>query len=305
MLFVDDFIRQSLELNLFFLRIMKEHSFFLEAGFTPKDSGLAQRGDNLRELFTGLLTETIALSNGAISPLVKHSGELVSPFTISAEKATTFYTGVALNPDVTAAEAHIAPNHGQAYPEGLEFAVRDLNSRILPAVSSLINYMNNILNGMLSCNLFTFNYPLLIDHIRRESRLYHRMLYRLQHGIQLDIAREAIEQQRFWNRIMAEHAKFIRGLLDPTEEALFRTADNFGKEFDVLTAQSITLNDNIFNITEDDLRATIGIRNFKAQGTSGLLNCQIRSIIVPLLADHTLREANHYLRLLETYKKTL
>lgn len=32
-----DFVRQSLELHLFFARIMKEHSFFIEAGFTPKD----------------------------------------------------------------------------------------------------------------------------------------------------------------------------------------------------------------------------------------------------------------------------
>ena len=28
--------------------------------------------------------------------------------------------------------------------------------------------------------------------------------------------------------------------------------------------------------------------------------CQIRSVILPLLADHVLREANHYLRLLTT-----
>lgn len=33
-----DFVRQSLELHLFFARIMKEHSFFLQAGFTPKDT---------------------------------------------------------------------------------------------------------------------------------------------------------------------------------------------------------------------------------------------------------------------------
>ena len=32
------FIRQSLEFHLFFARIMKEHSFFLQVGFTPKNS---------------------------------------------------------------------------------------------------------------------------------------------------------------------------------------------------------------------------------------------------------------------------
>lgn len=35
----------SLEIHLFFSRIMKEHSFFLEAGFTPKDSSLANEAE--------------------------------------------------------------------------------------------------------------------------------------------------------------------------------------------------------------------------------------------------------------------
>lgn len=79
----------------------------------------------------------------------------------------------------------------------------------------------------------------------------------------------------------------------------------FANQFDALTAESINVNDGIYNITEESLRATINIRNFKSQGTAGLLNCEIRSIIVPLLADHTLREANHFLRLLRTFRKKL
>lgn len=73
---------------------------------------------------------------------------------------------------------------------------------------------------MLSCRIFTFNYPLLIDHIRREARLYNTLLYRVQNGIEVDIAQEIIEQETFWNQIMAEHALFVRGLLDTTEDAL-------------------------------------------------------------------------------------
>ena len=43
------------------------------------------------------------------------------------------------------------------------------------------------------------------------------------------------------------------------------------------------------------------ISKFKAQGTQGLVECKIKSIIIPLLGDHTLREANHYLRLLKIF----
>ena len=40
-------------------------------------------------------------------------------------------------------------------------------------------------------------------------------------------------------------------------------------------------------------------RDFKQAGVEGIEICKIKSIILPLLADHVLREANHYLRLLE------
>ena len=39
-------------------------------------------------------------------------------------------------------------------------------------------------------------------------------------------------------------------------------------------------------------------KDFKQAGTEGIAACKIRSIILPLLADHVLREANHYIRLL-------
>lgn len=59
----------------------------------------------------------------------------------------------------------------------------------------------------------------------------------------------------------------------------------------------------VSQVTANSLEATTAIRDFKAQGTEGILNCQVKSIIIPLLGDHTLREANHFLRLLKSYEK--
>lgn len=40
MLSNEEFIRQSLELNFVFLRIMKEHAIFIQGGLTPKNQAL-------------------------------------------------------------------------------------------------------------------------------------------------------------------------------------------------------------------------------------------------------------------------
>jgi hypothetical protein len=304
-----NFIRQSLELHLFFARIMKEHSFFLEIGFTQKDSSYIQQANNFRIEFDRLLAEVIALSNGVVSQSVLKSGEVVTPFTLNAERASTYFTAVRIPTNLTEAELGLSGNDSLVICNSmLEEKVFKLNHKALGLTKSLAQFKTTLLSDVLACRIFTGNYPLLIDHILREAKFYFQLVQRLQNREQINLEKEAYEQETFWNRIMAEHSKFIRGFLDPTENDLMNTANNFANEFDNLTIESKEAMDKmipISKVTEDSLKATIEISKFKAQGTQGLVECKIKSIIIPLLADHTLREANHYLRLLKIFNKTI
>ena len=123
----------------------------------------------------------------------------------------------------------------------------------------------------------------------------------LQNRENISGASELVEHEIFWNRIMGEHALFIRGLLDPTEGELINTANDFGNEFAELTRKAIAASEQaalLPGVTRESFDAAVGIRDFKNAGTEGLLNCSIKAIAVPLLGDHVLREANHYLRIL-------
>lgn len=305
MLSSNEFIRQSLELHLFFARIMKEHSFFLEAGFTQRDVNLICQADAFRMEFDGLLAEVISLSNGIVSPSVLQSGEVVTQFTLKAEMATAYFTGVHIPTNLTQAEAGLMSDGSMMVNPMIEQRVFMINQRAIGLIKSLAQFKTMLLSKVLSCHIFTTNYPLLIDHILREAKLYLMMVQRLQNREEIDLEREAYEQEAFWNRIMAEHSKFIRGLLDPSENELIDTANNFGNEFDKLTQEAIDAMDKtipISKVTDDSLKATIEIQKFKTQGTQGLVECKIKSIIIPLLGDHTLREANHYLRLLKIFE---
>lgn len=299
-----EFVRQSLELHLFFARIMKEHSFFLEIGFTPKDTKFIQHADELRMQFDELLADVIALSNGVVSPEVLLSGEVFTQYTLEAEKVSGFYTGVKIPTRLTEAELGLRGGT-EIIDRTFDRRVAMINRRAITLLDDIIQFKNTILTEVLVCRMFTVNYPLLIDHIMREARLYRHLVIRLQRRDEINMEREAFEQEYFWNRIMAEHSKFIRGLLDPTEDELFNKANNFGKEFDQLTMEAKEAMDrtrSIKDVTEESLRATEEIRKFKAQGTEGILGCKVKSIIIPLLADHTVREASHYLRLLKIFE---
>ncbi|ACQ55219.1 hypothetical protein RSJ2_458 [Clostridium botulinum] len=286
---------------------MKEHSFFLQIGFTPKDSRLMRQANAFRMEFDRLLADAIYLSNGVVSNSVLQSGEVVTPFTLKAEMASAYFTGVNIPIRLTEAEEGLMGDTSTKVNPMLEEKVSMLNQRAMGLTRALAQFKTKILSDVICCRIFTVNYPLLIDHILREAKFYFQLVRRLQNREEINLEKEAYEQETFWNRIMAEHSKFIRGLLDPTEDELIKTANNFANEFDELTEEAKEAMDNamaISKVTDDSLKATIEIKKFKAQGTQGLVECKIKSIIIPLLGDHTLREANHYLRLLKIFEKS-
>ena len=288
-----DFVRESLELHLFFGRIMKEHSIFLEAGFVAKDAAFAIQADMFKSQFAEVLQEAVTLANGVVSEETLNSGESITDKTLRAEQITE--------------ELRLTPNSGINQSK-LEGQVTALNQKAIGLTNALVQFKTKILDGMLKCKLFTFNFPLLIIHIRREALLYINKLERLQRHMVVDFVQEAIEEEKFWNRQMAEHAKFISHLLDPTESDLIIKANNLAVQFDRLE-QIVQGGEEgtktLGQITQETIMSTRALRDFKAAGTDGLLACKIKSIIIPLLADHVLREANHYLRILNRSKRDL
>ena len=297
------YVTLSLELHLFFARIMKEHALFLEAGFMPKDSKFASEADYYKKEFERLLSSAVNMSNGMIRPNVLQSGEIITDFTLGTEQKTQNLTGININQNITVQESKLHSESNPQVSPNLVRNVSQLNANAKKLLNGLISFKQRILEGVLSCKLFTANYPLLIEHILREAKLYLSLVNDLENRVDID-AKDVRETELFWDQIMMEHALFIRGLLDPSEEALIDTADEFADEFKDLIEMAQTMTTaTINNVTDETLNQTIELKNFKQAGTDGIARCKIRSIILPLLADHVLREANHYIRLLETYKQ--
>ena len=294
---VNRYITKSLELNLFFGRIMKEHALFLTAGFTPADESFAEKSKHFLRQFDALLNEAITLSSCGISKEVLRSGELVTEFTELAEMQTQQFTGIPINKELTQRTLCLTPGERlSGNPAQLQCAVHKLNRTALILLDDLINFKETILQCVLKCEMFTMNYPLLIEHILREAKLYRKYVEILEKEGDLPdcIVRD---NEHFWNQIMMEHAQFIRGLLDPCETKLLDAADDFARKYCALLEASRCA--HCRTITDESLAQTVKFRDFKAAGTQGIQQCKIRSVILPLLADHVLREANHYIRLLQ------
>lgn len=291
----NNYVSKSLELHLFFGRIMKEHALFLRAGFTPANTSFSNKAEFYKREFEKLLSDAVSLSEGNVSGEVLRSGELVTEFTAVAEKQTEAFTAIPIDKTITARELQLSDSLNGNADTQLRCRVQQLNQRALELLDGLISFKKLILENVLNCRMFTMNYPLLIDHIIREAKLYREYVQMLEKNGCLgnDSMREI---ECFWNRIMMEHALFIRGLLDPSESDLIDMADGFAGDYSGLLETCRSAHDR--TMTRNALDETVKFRDFKMAGTQGITECGIRSVILPLLADHVLREANHYIRLL-------
>ena len=294
-----EYVRASLETHLFFGRIMKEHALFLQAAFPAGEVEYRKKADCFRQKFEKLLEQAVVLSDGVVGREVLSSGEVVTEFTENAECQTRRLTKIPIDIQITRAEGRLQAGCGNCPNRRMTQRVSQLNQEILYALNGLIAFKEKVLQEVLSCNLYTSNYPLLVEHILHEAEMYRQMIIRLEENGCNPIM-DVQETENFWNHIMMEHGMFIRGGLDPTECALMEKANDFVGDYCTLVGEAETRKCcGLHELTEKALKLTEEFRDFKAAGTQGITGCEIRSVILPLLADHVLREANHYLRILK------
>ncbi len=294
-----NYVITSLSLHLFFSRIMKEHAFFLETGFMPRDAAFAKEANYHKTHFEKLLTHTVEISNGLLPSHMTESGEFVTRHTLKAEKQTQFLTGISIDQSITVAENVLKTCENPKITQGIIHQVKQLNRHALRLLNGIISFKERILTNMLSCQMAVNVYPTFMSHIIHEAKMYRKCIRCIETKPHSDCNTRKQEQQ-FWDQIMKEHAMFITGLLDPTEEELMDTSRQFADTYKKFLDQTEhTKEINWESLTENTLKETLLFRDFKDVAVKDISDCKIKSMILPLLADHVLREANYYLRLLQ------
>ena len=206
-MYTDQYVRESLELHLFSGRIMKEHALFLEAGFTQADPSFARQAEMFKGEFEKLLCHAVSLAEGSVSGDFWKVEDAVTPYTAEAERKTAAFTGIGINTGITVQERRLAARavkgceYSAVCARGMEREIHRMNQTALRLLDGLISLKEMILRDVLSCRMFTANYPLLIEHILREAKLYRENVEALENTGRLP-RRSEQEEENFWNRIM-------------------------------------------------------------------------------------------------------
>jgi hypothetical protein len=189
------------------------------------------------------------------------------------------------------------------------------NMEVHAAVSYIWAFKRKILSLILTCQLpGQNNFPLLVDHVSREANYFRNRLDELNQGRLEPLPDSIIDENVFFLRIMADHAKFIGHLLDPSERKLVEQAREFSHDFDQLLYQARDLDSMrpqsqtppILSQFLDQNRVSVkSLRDFKKTARDLIAQCKIKSIIHPLLADHVFREAERFLEIIDMFEGVL
>jgi hypothetical protein len=192
--------------------------------------------------------------------------------------------------------------------------VKAFNTEVYQAAASIWAYKRKVLGLILGCKILTNNMPLLVDHISREAAYFANRLKELNEGKITPLPDAIVEENVFFLRIMADHAKFIGHLLDPSERKLVDQAREFSHDFDQLLFQAIDLDSMrpqseteplLDQFLDQNRVSVVSLRDFKKTARDLIEACRIKSNIHPLLADHTFREAERFIEIIDLFEASL
>lgn len=277
----------SLENHLFFSRIMKEHALFLEAGFASMNQHIAKEADRYKMQFEKILNQSVKLSHGVLSSDAIKSAEFVTEYTQSAEREMQRFTGIAIDRAVTAMEEDMQGEDNAYISPKLANQVLLLNRSAIRILDGFIDFEENILKEIMACSIFSSSYTSFVKHLMHESKNYRSYIINFDNEEEFT-CEDMTQVDLFWDHSILEHAQYVRAILNSVDNELIQSCDAFSVSYQKLVAE---LSD----------KAAIAMKDMDidADTISSAVEFHVPSVILPLFADHLLREANHYIRLLK------
>lgn len=160
--------------------------------------------------------------------------------------------------------------------------------------------------------LHGYLFPLLLDHMSREALYTLSMLERLADGKPTYYKVSVTGEMLFWLRLMGDHAKLIRQMLDPSETGLLAAAGDFSGEFDALYLQARDFASMLGSqggipaydrFILDVRAAAIRLRDFKRALCAMLAEGRMLGLLSIMMIEHMRDEVEHFLMVLTLMEK--
>ena len=305
MLTEEEFYKESIDANLYYLRTLRDFCINIELSFYG-DNHYKGRAALLSRESQDLGREIVTLTNGKVPSKGLNYQIFYTEYTLPIERLTEKLFNLNLGTDITEMQLKLTPIDTFEVNDELITTLTSFNDRATSIANEFINLAREIRDEMTSNNLFSYSYPTMYNFMIITIELYIGELNRLKERIRKDPI-IALDTEYGYNITAYEITSFLRGLIDPNATSYIETLNNILNEtYPKLLEDYNNLPlspENQQNLTERSITIIRRIRLLIRDMLKDLLDAKLYFIIEPLAIDNFYRNINYFLYALDADMK--
>ena len=305
MLTEEEFYKESIDANLYYLRTLRDFCINIELSFYG-DNPYKGRAALLARESQDLGREIVTLTNGKVPSKGLNYQIFYTEYTLPIERLTEKLFNLNLGTDITEMQLKLTPTDTFEVNDELITTLTSFNDRATSIANEFINLAREIRDEMTSNNLFSYSYPTMYNFMIITIELYIGELNRLKERIRKDPI-IVLDTEYGYNITAYEITSFLRGLIDPNATSYIEVLNNILNEIypELLEDyNSLPLSpENQKNLTERSIAVIRRIRLLISNMLRDLLDAKLYFIIEPLAIDNFYRNINYFLYALDADMK--
>ena len=297
MLTEEEFYKESIDTNLYYLRTLRDFCINIELSFYG-DNPYKSRAALLARRSQDLGREIVTLTNGKVPTKGIDYQIYYTEYTLPIERLTEKLFNINLATDITELQLKLVPTDTFEVNDETIRTMTSMNERAIDIANEFIILAREIREEMTSNNLFSYSYPTMYNFMIITIELYIGELNRLKEMIRKDPI-IALDTEYGYNITAYEITSFLRGLIDPNANSYIEVLNNILNEIYPQLLEdynSLPLSpENQKSLTERSIAVIRRIRLLISNMLRDLLDAKLYFIIEPLAIDNFYRNINYFL----------
>lgn len=300
-----NFVQESIAINLYYLRTLREFCLNIQTSLVPFEKGYISKAESIALSCERLGNDITSFASGMVSKEALDYQIYVTQYTLECEKLTEKLFNIDIDTGITEKELQLKSGEPKTVSKEMVDSMKRINAEAFSLADEFSKLCTEIVDKMEINELFSYSYIALTRFMIYETELFKSGLERLIQQFQIDPS-SAANYEFYFNNSMRSIAIFIEKLVDPINEDIFDKAKWFENSFNEAEEAYKTTPltpDNQKVLTEKETLLVKEFHNFMEECIKKLLAREVYFIIEPIFWDNMYTQINFFQYILNYNKK--